>query len=133
MDFKELASHNLPILIDYGSETCPPCQVMAADLKKFHDDTKEKAFVKFVNLTEYPLAANNVPVQVLPTQILFSKDGKPFVPSKQLAGRIPLTQYNSKATGEHTFTVHHGILTYDQMQELLKEMGGIVVAGSSFK
>ena len=84
-----------------------------------------KAFIKFVDVWKYPDAAGNVPVQVIPTQILVNADGSPFVPSEELAAQIEFIMYSSKDTGEHVFTVHQGGITEDQMRMILKEMGAL--------
>lgn len=81
------------------------------------------AFIKFVDVWKYTEAANNVPVQVIPTQVIVNADGTPFVPSDELAAQIEFVQYMSKDTGEHVFTVHQGGLTEEQMRTILAEMG----------
>ena len=92
-------------------------------LEKANKEFQGKAFIKFVNVWDYPDAANNVPVQVIPTQILFNADGTPFVPSDELSKKIQFDMYSHKNTGEHIFTVHQGGLTEEQMWAILKEMG----------
>ena len=82
-----------------------------------------KAFIKFVDVWEYAEAASNVPVQVIPTQVMVNADGTPFVPSDELAQKIEFILYSSRETGEHVFTVHQGGLTEEQMRLILTEMG----------
>lgn len=67
-------------------------------------------------------AANNVPVQVIPTQVLFNADGTPFVPSEELQQEIEFVMYSDRKSGEHVFTVHQGGLTEEQFRKILKEM-----------
>lgn len=64
-----------------------------------------------------------VPIQVIPTQVLINADGTPFVPSDELAKKIPFDMYSSRDTGEHVFTVHQGGLTEEEMRLILDEMG----------
>jgi len=123
VDFKALSEYGLPIIVDYGADTCIPCKEMAPILEKANKEFQGKAFIKFVNVWDYPDAANNVPVQVIPTQVLFNADGIPFVPSDELAKKIQFDMYSHKNTGEHIFTVHQGGLTEEQMWAILKEMG----------
>lgn len=123
IDFELLASYQLPVIVDYGSDSCIPCQQMAPVLKTLNDEFAGRAFVKFVDVWKYGSAAANVPIQVIPTQVLFNADGTPFVPSETLAGQIAFTIYSSKESGEHIFTVHQGGLTEPQMRAILKEMG----------
>lgn len=123
VDFAALSEYGLPIIIDYGADTCIPCKEMAPVLEKANKDFQGKAFIKFVNVWDYPDAANNVPIQVIPTQVLFNADGTPFVPSDELAKEIQFDMYSHKNTEEHIFTVHQGGLTEEQMWAILKEMG----------
>ena len=111
------------MIVDYGADTCIPCKEMAPVLEKANEEFQGKAFIKFINVWDYPDAANNVPVQVIPTQVLFNADGTPFVPSEELATQIEFLMYSHRETGEHVFTVHQGGLTEEQMRAILKEMG----------
>lgn len=123
VDFEALSAYGLPIIVDYGADSCIPCKQMAPVLEKANEEFQGKAFVKFINVWDYPDAANNVPVQVIPTQVLFNADGTPFIPSDELAKEIQFDMYSHKDTGEHIFTVHQGGLTEEQMWKILKEMG----------
>lgn len=123
IDFEALAEHGLPIIVDYGSDSCIPCQQMAPVLETMNEEMTGKAFIKFVDVWKYADAANNVPVQVIPTQVLVNADGTPFVPSDELAQTIEFILYSSRETGEHVFTVHQGGMTEEQMRLILAEMG----------
>ena len=125
IDYEALAAYGLPIIVDYGSDSCIPCKQMAPVLEKMNEEMQGKAFIKFVDVWKYPDAAGNVPVQVIPTQILVNADGSPFVPGEELAAQIEFIMYSSKDTGEHVFTVHQGGITEDQMRMILKEMGAL--------
>lgn len=123
VDFEVLAEYELPAIIDYGSDSCIPCKEMAPALKTLNEEMYGKAFIKFADVWVYSDAASNVPIQVIPTQVLVNADGTPFVPSDELAAKIQFTMYSDKNTNEHVFTVHQGGLTEEQMREILKEMG----------
>ena len=123
IDFETMSSYGLPMIIDYGSDSCIPCKQMAPVLETMNKEMENVAFIKFVDVWKYTEAANNVPVQVIPTQVIVNADGTPFVPSDELAGQIEFVQYMSKDTGEHVFTVHQGGLTEEQMRMILAEMG----------
>ena len=123
VDYKELSKYGIPIIVDYGSDSCIPCQQMAPALETLNKEFTGKAFVKFVDVWEYQEAASNVPLQVIPTQVLFNSDGTPFVPSKELSEEIEFSFYNNKDTNEHAITTHQGGLTEEQLRKILKEMG----------
>lgn len=122
IDFEQLSSYGLPIIVDYGADSCVPCKQMAPVLEKANKEFEGKAFIKFVNVWDYPNAANNVPVQLIPTQVIFNADGTPFVPSEELAAQMEFTTYQDD-NGKHIFTTHQGGLTEEQMWAILKEMG----------
>ena len=123
INFEELSKFGLPIIVDYGADTCIPCKAMAPVLEKANKVFSGKAFVKFINVWDYPGAVNNVPVQLIPTQVIFDADGKPFIPSDALSAEIEFTMYSDKNTNEHIFTVHQGGLTEEEMWAILAEMG----------
>lgn len=123
VDFEALAEYGIPAIIDYGADSCVPCREMAPVLETLNEELYGRAFIKFADVWQYADAASNVPVQVIPTQVLVNADGTPFVPSDELASRIQFTMYSHKDTGEHVFTVHQGGLTEEQMRLILAEMG----------
>ncbi len=123
IDFAALSEYDLPIIADYGADSCIPCKQMAPVLKTLNSEMQGKAFIKFVDVWKYYDAANNVPIQLIPTQVFFNADGTPFIPSDELAKEIQFDMYSDKEGGKHIFTVHQGGLTEEQMRAILKEMG----------
>lgn len=124
INMEEINSHGLPIMIDFGAEECGPCQIMAPDLAKTYEAMKGRAVVRFVDVWKHPEAAENFPVQVVPTQFFINADGSPYKPDESVLEAIPNFQlYKSKSTGEHLFTVHQGGLTQDEMNNILIDMG----------
>jgi len=116
-----LFAYKLPIIIDFGSDSCIPCQEMAPVLKSANGDYRGKAIIKFVDVWKYTDAADNFPVQVIPTQVFINADGTPYVPSGDLG--VEFGFYSTKDTQEHVFTVHQGGLTAEQMDKILADMG----------
>lgn len=123
VDYDALFEYKVPVIVDYGSDSCIPCQQMAPVLETLNKEMAGKAFIKFVDVWKYADAANAVPIQVIPTQILFNADGTPFVPSDELAMEIEFMMYSDRETKEHIFTTHQGGITEEQMRKILKEMG----------
>lgn len=117
IDFASLAEYGLPVIVDYGADSCIPCKQMAPVLKTMNAEMKDKAFIKFVDVWKYGSAANNVPIQIIPSQVFFNADGTPYVPSDSLKKQIGgFKLYNG-------FTVHEGGLTEHEMRAILAEMG----------
>ncbi len=117
----DLKKHNMPIIIDFGADSCIPCKEMAPVLRLLNAEMQEKAIVQFVDVWKHPEGAQGFPVQVIPTQFFYDAQGKPYVPSDNV--NIALTMYKDKKTEEHLFTVHQGGLTEKQMREILVDMG----------
>lgn len=123
VDLAEIQSNGLPVIIDFGSDSCIPCKEMAPVLVKMNKEMQDKAVIHFTDVWKNPDAAKDFPVQVIPTQVLFTADGKPYMPSKELQDSIPFTMYSTKDTNDHVFTVHEGGLTEEQMRSILTDMG----------
>ena len=121
VDLDTLTAYGLPMIIDFGSDSCIPCQQMAPVLKTMNEEMQGKAIIKFVDVWKNTVAANGFPIQVIPTQVLINADGTPYVPSDEI--EIEFTMYSTKDTNEHVFTVHEGGLTEDQMRAILADMG----------
>ena len=121
IDLAALFAYKLPIIIDFGSDSCIPCQEMAPVLKSANADYQGRAIIKFVDVWKYTDAADNFPVQVIPTQVFINADGTPYVPSGDLG--VEFGFYSTKDTQEHVFTVHQGGLTAEQMDKILADMG----------
>jgi thioredoxin 1 len=120
-DLEELRSAGVPVVIDFGADSCIPCKEMAPVLVALHDELKGKAIIRFVDVWKYRELADGIPLQVIPTQVFFDAAGKPFTPSAKL--QIQLTQYSNRDTNEHIFTTHEGGITKEQLLAALDEMG----------
>lgn len=118
---EKLKSYGVPIVIDFGSDSCIPCKKMAPVLKELNSELKGKAIVKFVDVWKYPDLADGYPISLIPTQILIDANGKPYNPKDPQA--LQMKQYSSKDTGEHVFTTHEGGITKEKLLGVLKEMG----------
>lgn len=120
-DLAELRSAGIPVIIDFGADSCIPCREMAPVLVALHDELKGKAIIRFVDVWKYRDLAEGIPLQVIPTQVFFDANGNPFTPSEKI--QIPMTQYSTRDTNEHVFTTHEGGITKDQLLSILYEMG----------
>lgn len=120
-NIEELSEIGMPVIIDYGSETCGPCRDMADDLERVNAEVQGRAVVKYVDIYENPELAYDVPVRVTPTQLLIDKNGNPYVPPENSQGSF--TMYSRRDTDEHVYTVHEGALYYEDLIGLLRDMG----------
>lgn len=121
IDLEALTQHHLPIIIDFGADSCDQCKRMAPVLAAVNGDMQGKALIKFVDVWQNPDAAAGFPIQVIPTQVFVTADGTPYVPSKNVGTEFQ--RHTRWGTDEHTFTVHLGELTEGEMRAILADMG----------
>jgi len=121
IDLEKLKTYNVPIVIDFGSDSCVPCKEMAPVLKELNEELRGKAIVKFVDVWKYQALGEDYPISVIPTQILIDAKGRPYSPKDPDAMQMKL--YVLKDTNEHAFTAHEGGMTKEQLLSVLKEMG----------
>lgn len=121
IDVEKLKAYGLPIIIDFGADSCIPCKEMAPVLKELNEELQGKAIIKFVDVWKYQTLAEGYPISIIPTQIFIDAKGKPYNPKDAKGKQMKL--YSLKDTGEHVFTVHEGGMTKEQILNILKEMG----------
>lgn len=121
LDLAALKSYGLPIMIDFGADSCIPCKEMAPVLKSLNEEYQGRVIVKFVDVWKYPDLAKDFPVQVIPTQFFFDENGQPFVPINPQA--MGMEMYELQADGQHVFTAHQGGMTKEQILEVFRELG----------
>jgi thioredoxin 1 len=66
----------LPKLIDLGTTSCTPCQMMIPVLEELRTKYKGKLIVEFINTAENPSKAQQYGISTIPTQIFFDKNGR---------------------------------------------------------
>jgi len=121
LDLEKLKSYNVPILIEFGSDSCIPCKQMAPIIEALNEELQGKAIVKFVDVWKNQSFADGYPISVIPTQIFIDANGKPYNPADP--DTLQMKLYSDKTTNEHIFTAHEGTLTKEQLLAVLKEMG----------
>lgn len=119
-DLDKILSYGMPVIIDFGSDSCIPCKEMAPALAALNEELRGKAIVKFVDIWKNPDAANGIPLRVIPTQFFFDAEGNPYVPNEQDTGFI---LYKHQETGAHVFTAHEGGMEKDDILAVLEGMG----------
>ena len=121
LDLQELKSYGVPIIIDFGADSCIPCKEMAPVLKELNEELRGKVIIKFVDVWKYQSLAEGYPISVIPTQVFFDKNGDPFTPKDLEASQMQM--YSAKDTKKHVFTTHEGGMTKEQILAVFKEMG----------
>ncbi len=121
LDIDKLKAYGLPIIIDFGADSCAPCIEMAPVLEQLNKELSGRAIVLFVDVWKYQDLAAGFPIRVIPTQLFIDKNGQPYNPSDPQNAQMNI--YISKDTNEHIFTTHEGGMTKEMILNALKEMG----------
>lgn len=119
LDLEKLKSYGIPIMIDFGSDSCIPCKEMAKVLEEVNSEYKGKVIVKFVDVWKYESLAEGFPIEVIPTQFFYTADGNAFIPEDAES----MQMYTVEGTDGNTYTEHIGVMTKDQIVAVFKEMG----------
>lgn len=121
LDLDQLKSYGLPIIIDFGADSCVPCKEMAPVLKELNEELQGKVIIKFVDVWKYQALAEGYPIRVIPTQIFIDAEGNPYTPSDPEGMQMNL--YTLRDSEEHVFTSHEGGMTKEQLLNVIREMG----------
>lgn len=127
-DLDEIRSYGLPVLVDFGSDSCYYCVMMEPLLEELNQELRGKAIIKFVDVNNNSTVADGFPLMGIPTQFFFDKEGNPFVPdenSEAYMTHLEGKQFIMYTTEEdqHVLTAHPGFMDKEQMIAVLKEMG----------
>ena len=111
----------LPVVVDFYSDSCGPCRMMAPIFKKVAGDLVDKAvFVKIDTNQQYELS-QRFQVRSLPTFMWFVGDTKgPIQVEKGGIGEGPLRQYTNKAMRQAES--ENVVLEWESFVEYYKEM-----------
>ena len=121
IDLEKLKSYGLPIIIDFGADSCIPCKEMAPVLEKLNVELRGKAIIRFVDVWKNQGLSDGYPISVIPTQVFFDSAGNPYTPKGSNANQFMM--YSSKETNQHVFTTHEGGMTEAMIRAALAEMG----------
>ncbi|MGI6249672.1 MAG: thioredoxin family protein [Acutalibacteraceae bacterium] len=120
LDVEKLKSYGLPIIIEFGATWCPPCKQMAPILKELNSELQNKAIILSVDTDRNPQSSRKYNFQYIPTQIFINADGTPYLPSD--SGKYNIEPVYG-AGGNLLYSTHTGVLSKNDMLEMLAEMG----------
>jgi thioredoxin 1 len=72
----DVLASELPVLVDYWAEWCPPCRMIAPMLDEWAVDYAGRLNVAKINIDDNPKVPSQFHVRSIPTLMLF-KGGKP--------------------------------------------------------
>ena len=70
--------NGLPTVLDLGSDSCRPCQMMMPIFDELETELEGKANIILLEIAEYRNLANKYKVRVIPTQIFFDQNGEQY-------------------------------------------------------
>ena len=75
-EFKKALQSGMPVLVDFGANSCMPCRQIRPILKEIGQEYSGKAHVLIIDVYKNKELAGEHRVQVIPTLIFFDKSGK---------------------------------------------------------
>lgn len=124
IDEEALRSSGMPGMIQFFSTTCVPCMSMMDDLRAFYSENYGRVKVVALNIEEYPEAAMDYPVVVVPTQLFFTSEGELYVPSSRIRASVGgFASFVYTDTQELAYVVHQGVLDKEQMERIAADAG----------
>jgi len=93
---KEVTESEIPVLVDFWAEWCPPCRMIAPSIDALATAYSGRAKVGKVNVDENPGVAQAFGIRSIPTLLVF-KGGK--VADQQI-GAVPQTRIAQMLEGQ---------------------------------
>ena len=63
-------------MVDIGAKKCIPCKMMAPIMEELEKEYKDRAAIIFIDVWENPAAGKQYRIQLIPTQIFYTAEGK---------------------------------------------------------
>lgn len=63
-------------MVDIGAKKCIPCKMMAPIIEELEKEYKDRAAIIFIDVWENPTAGKQYRIQLIPTQIFYTAEGK---------------------------------------------------------
>jgi thioredoxin 1 len=89
---QEVLAVAIPVVVDFWSSTCPPCQVMSGLLSELGPEFAERVKICKLRVDQNQATAARFQIQSVPTLIFF-KGGKPV---DRIVGLMPLRPLKEK-------------------------------------
>ena len=72
---KEVLEEEIPVLVDFYADWCPPCRVLAPIISSLAEEFEGKIKVGKLNVDENPQTASKYQIMSIPTLMIF-KEGE---------------------------------------------------------
>lgn len=111
-----------PLIINFSSNTCEPCKQMKKNLEEIKKEYGDAVVIKVVDVDKYADKISRYPLRVVPTQLLFDKNGKAYNPPQEKLDSMEYIQYTSVKDPDDIILVHEGLMTVEQLRTLVGEL-----------
>ena len=92
-NFQETVENSpLPVLVDFYSPTCGPCQALAPAINQLAKEYAGRAVICKLDTSRYQMTASRFQIRGVPTLIFF-QNGKPV---DQVVGAVPLQELQQR-------------------------------------
>lgn len=75
-DYAKAKATGLPMLVEFGFQTCPPCKMMKPVLKSLKKEHSGEFAIGYIDVINDPDAMKQYKIEATPTMIFYDKDGK---------------------------------------------------------
>jgi thioredoxin len=75
-DFKQALTGGMPVLVDFGANSCVPCRQMRPILREIDKEYTGKTRALVIDVYKYQNLAREYKVQLIPTLVFFDSKGK---------------------------------------------------------
>ncbi len=82
---EEVLKSELPVLVDFWAEWCPPCRALGPTLEGIAADYEGRVKIAKLNVDENPKHAHAFGIRAIPTMIMF-RGGSP---GERITGALP--------------------------------------------
>ena len=120
LNLKELGKEGKPIILNFGSVDCAPCQELKPILKKLNEEGA--ATFRYVDIKQYPQLATGYKVELIPAQFFFYENGLPYTPSQKVIDSGIQFDYFVTDSKILKYTRHVGPLSEDQLLFIIEDM-----------
>ena len=70
---KDISTHDVPVVVDFGAEWCGPCKVLDPILEEIAVENKDKVKIYKMNIDENPMTPQKYGIRGIPTIMIFKK------------------------------------------------------------
>ncbi len=75
-DYPTAQARGLPMLVEFGSQACPPCKMMIPVLKSLNKEHSEVFAIGYIDVIKERAEMRQYNIEATPTLIFYDKDGK---------------------------------------------------------